>query len=139
MATPPPILRTSAPFSSTQHDWETEQEFRIQKEKARVAFEIAKMEQQQKQAAKREREQPALVFLDALLVAWLAAHPREPLSQAVVTELTAQALTAVDAMERHQGLGLDEAGTAVRARFRSEQLEDILPESSIDSSPKERF
>lgn len=138
MATPPPIPRTSAPFPSAQHDWETEQEFLIQKQKAMVAFEIAKMEQQQKQAAKREREQPALVFLDALLVAWLTAHPREPLSQAVVTELTAQAFAAVDAMERHRGLDLDDAGTAVRARFRSEQLESQLPVTN-DSTPRERF
>lgn len=133
MATPPPI-----PGSLQEKEFNAQkcmQEMMEQK----IELDMLKAKQEAEQKKYLPKKKKAQAFLDAMLGQWLKENPREPLTQAVVTQLVFDAMAAVDATEKHKGLSLDEAGSVARAGFRSERLAETLPQAAEQPNHKERF
>jgi len=131
MALPPPL-----PLTLTHQELPPEIKARVEQMEARTRAREKAEALKKSQEADRER---VMTFLDAVLRSWLVSHPQEPLTQALVTQLVHQAFLAVEAAKKHDRLGLDEAGTEVRARFRAAQLDHQLGEATVLSEHKERF
>jgi len=134
---PPPLpVYASTTVDEAKSEWDFEQEMMVKLKTEWIERELQAKLLEKERGKTLERVSN---FLDALVMAWLQAHPKEPLTQAVVTRLVHQAFLAAEAAEVQASQGLDDAGTALRARFRAEQLEENLGSPELQDTLKERF